>query len=589
MSIKYKIIGSFLICVLLTIAIMGCYEIFALNQAADDTVNQQYDQRIKIEVEICIGLIDQIYDRQIKGELTEKEAKKLAADTVRDLQLDGDIYFWIDTIEGQNIVLSENSEEGSNRYDAQDSEGKYYVRDFINNGLKEEGGYTDYTFPRPGQTEPILKRAYTLVYEPYHWVIGTGNYIDDINEVVAQEKARAQEQLRKNLSTVLIVIITALIFSTLAGIILARRIANPIIQIAKRINALAEGNLDIEKIRLKSKDEIGQLAEGFNRMSENLKNIVHQIKHSSNQCSSASEQLSSGAEELAATASSVSDSVSDVVGGTVRQIESVSNVNTIVEEINHSYEDILNEVQGIKELSDKTSQSAQQESEHIDITISLMNAVEESTRHAQELINHLGQSSKEIGLIVETISGIAEQTNLLALNAAIEAARAGEYGQGFAVVADEVRKLAEQSQEAAKKISNLIKLIQENTEQAVTAMNEDSVRVKEGTDAVNYSGNTFKEIIRMINDVAEKINVAVINLSKNFDNNLKIVKAVNEVDTVSQHISAQTQTIGASAQEQTAASQEIASSAQLLMKNALEMQELMQQFKLETNQEKVPT
>lgn len=197
MSIKYKIIGSFLICVLLTIAIMGCYEIFALNQAADDTVNQQYDQRIKIEVEICIGLIDQIYDRQIKGELTEKEAKKLAADTVRDLQLDGDIYFWIDTIEGQNIVLSENSEEGSNRYDAQDSEGKYYVRDFINNGLKEEGGYTDYTFPRPGQTEPILKRAYTLVYEPYHWVIGTGNYIDDINEVVAQEKARAQEQLRK--------------------------------------------------------------------------------------------------------------------------------------------------------------------------------------------------------------------------------------------------------------------------------------------------------------------------------------------------------------------------------------------------------
>lgn len=387
----------------------------------------------------------------------------------------------------------------------------------------------------------------------------------------------------------MIVIITALIFSTLAGIILARRIANPIIQIAKRINALAEGNLDIEKIRLKSKDEIGQLAEGFNRMSENLKNIVHQIKHSSNQCSSASEQLSSGAEELAATASSVSDSVSDVVGGTVRQIESVSNVNTIVEEINHSYEDILNEVQGIKELSDKTSQSAQQESEHIDITISLMNAVEESTRHAQELINHLGQSSKEIGLIVETISGIAEQTNLLALNAAIEAARAGEYGQGFAVVADEVRKLAEQSQEAAKKISNLIKLIQENTEQAVTAMNEDSVRVKEGTDAVNYSGNTFKEIIRMINDVAEKINVAVINLSKNFDNNLKIVKAVNEVDTVSQHISAQTQTIGASAQEQTAASQEIASSAQLLMKNALEMQELMQQFKLETNQEKVPT
>lgn len=587
-KIKYRIILVLLICVAITLAIQGTYTIYNLKKTAEKNIEnyraalyQQFDDKIKMEVETCISVIDQIHKKQLKGELTEAEAKKMAADIVRDLRFDnGNNYFWIDTVEGVNVVLLGKDTEGKNRYNAQDSEGNYYVRDFIKNGTKEGGGYTDYTFPRPGETELIPKRGYTLLYKPYNWVVGTGNYLDDIEKVVKIEEDRIREELSRNMIMSLIVVILALAVSIFLGIMLSRSFSNPITKMAESVRLLADGNLRIEKIDVKTEDELGELASGFNTMADNLRQLVNRAMSSSSQLSSASQQLASGAEELAAAASSVASAISEVSLGTEKQIDSVSEVSAVVDNMNNLFKSIITDVDEVAAISSQTSATAQKESEEIDSTINQMANIEKATNNAAELVYNLGERSREIGQIVDTISGIAEQTNLLALNAAIEAARAGEQGKGFAVVADEVRKLAEQSQDAAKQIADLIRQIQYDTDKAVAAMNEGTNEVKLGTQAVNQAGKTFKEIADLIGNVSVRVSQAANYLMDSAKSSERIVSAVMEVDRISREIAAQTQSVNAAVEEQTAASEEIASSSQMLMQNAEEMEEILRRFKM---------
>lgn len=134
-----------------------------------------------------------------------------------------------------------------------------------------------------------------------------------------------------------------------------------------------------------------------------------------------------------------------------------------------------------------------------------MSQIDGTVTSSARVVAKLGERSKEIGQIVDTISGIAGQTNLLALNAAIEAARAGEQGRGFAEVADEVWKLAEQSQETAKKIETLIGDIQADTDTAVMAMNSGTLEVKTGAEVVNTAGAAFRGIAELINEVSSQV------------------------------------------------------------------------------------
>src|SRR5574344_67563 len=148
-----------------------------------------------------------------------------------------------------------------------------------------------------------------------------------------------------------------------------------------------------------------------------------------------------------------------------------------------------------------------------------MEGIEKSVLNSAEVVQKLGENSKQIGQIVETISGIADQTNLLALNAAIEAARAGEAGRGFSVVAEEERK-------------ERIAVIQSDTEQAVAAMQSGTTEVQEGTTAIREVGEQFTDIMRMVNEIKsqmEEINASVKTVS---DGTTNIVAAVDSSDEV---------------------------------------------------------
>ena len=199
---------------------------------------------------------------------------------------------------------------------------------------------------------------------------------------------------------------------------------------------------------------------------------------------------------------------------------------------------------------------------------------------ASQVVSTLGDRSKEIGQIVETISNIADQTNLLALNAAIEAARAGEAGRGFSVVAEEVRKLAEQSQLSAEEIKERIAVIQGDTADAVVAMEAGTNEVALGTQAIREVGEQFQDITARVASIKSEmveINDEVQKVSKGMQG---IVTAMDTIDEVSRSTSEETQTISAAAEEQSASSEEIASASHSLADLATELQSATGKFKV---------
>ncbi|WP_088188688.1 methyl-accepting chemotaxis protein [Desulfosporosinus sp. FKA] len=585
-KIKYRILLLLLITTLIMALILGGYNIYTTitSEQANiaqyqTTLYEQFDRQIKLEVQTAYSLVQNVYNRQQKGELTPEQAKTMAADLVRNLRYDQENYFWIDTTEGVNVVLlGRTANEGKSRLNAQDSHGKYYVKDFISNGLKPDGGYTDYTFAKPNQTVLLPKRSYTLLFKPYNWVIGTGNWVDDMDKLVAVKQQQVLKAGQKSVIYTILSLILAFGVALVLGTLLSNKLSKQIRDVADTAAEIAKGNLNINKLEIDTDDELGQLGKAFNTMTDNLRQLVQQVSSSAAQVAASSEELSAGADQSAQASSQVASSIMEVAKGAEKQLNAMNESSAIVEEMSAGIQQMVENAKVVVQSSEKTALSASEGSAAIDKTIQQMATIDQTVTGSAEVVMTLGERSKEIGQIVDTISGIAEQTNLLALNAAIEAARAGDQGRGFAVVADEVRKLAEQSQVASQQIASLIHEIQQDTQKAVLSINEGTHQVKLGTEVAETAGSAFSQISSLIVAVSKQVEEISEEIQQMALGNERIVASVSEVFETSRSITDQTQTVSAATEEQTASVQEIASSSKVLSSMADELQAALNKF-----------
>ncbi|MHB8073506.1 methyl-accepting chemotaxis protein [Desulfosporosinus fructosivorans] len=587
-KIKYRIILLLLTTALIMGTILGGYNIYSVMVTEKtsvtqyrDTLYEQFDRTVKLQVQTAYSLVEDTYKRQQKGDLTPEEAKKQAADLVRNLRYDTTNYFWIDTTDGINVVLlGREASEGKSRYEGKDTQGKLFVQEFIINGTLAGGGYTDYTFAKPDQTEALPKRSYTLLFQPYNWVIGTGNWVDDIDKLVEAKRLDYQQKGQKSIIYTILSILLACGVSLVFGIVLSNKISKQIVAVAESAEDIARGNLKIGQFENTSKDEIGQLSRAFKTMTENLTHLIQQVSLSSTQVAASSQQLSAGAEESAQASQQVARAIMEVSEGAEKQLHAVNETSSVVQQMSAGIQQMSGNAKIAVNSSERTASSAIEGSQAIDRTIQQIFNIEKTVTGSAEVVTKLGERSKEIGQIVDTISGIAAQTNLLALNAAIEAARAGEQGRGFAVVADEVRKLAEQSQAASQQIALLINEIQQDTQKAVLSMNEGTHQVKLGTEVAETAGQAFREISTLVSEVSSQVVEISDEIEQMALGSQRIVSSISEIYETSRDITGQTQTVSAATEEQTASNEEIASSSQVLAQMADELHESLKKFNI---------
>ncbi len=371
-----------------------------------------------------------------------------------------------------------------------------------------------------------------------------------------------------------------LVLSLVATRLMVNKIVNPLKLIGEKVENIAEGNFQIDIEEKHFDTEVQVLVNAFNRMKDNVKAMIGTIASTADQVAAASEELTAGAEQSAMAASQVAASVTTVAEGAERQEQLTRSTVTIAGTMSANIRKVLDTAESVSRQSEKAAQAAQAGGESASGAVRKMAEIERSVTGSAAVVAKLGERSQEIGQIVETIASIAGQTNLLALNAAIEAARAGEQGRGFAVVAEEVRKLAEQSQEAAKQIADLIGSIQTETGAAVSVMAAGSREVKAGADVVNAAGEAFQDIITLVSSLANQvagISTAIRQLDADSG---EITAATQNVEALTKSAVAETQTVSAATEEQSASLEEIADSSQNLSTLAQNLQDAISKFRI---------
>lgn len=408
--------------------------------------------------------------------------------------------------------------------------------------------------------------------------------IKEFSDLISEEMTAAGNQVDGAVSSTKLILAVALIASIILGgiliVIFSNSITKKLTEVVKIAQSVSKGDLNVNKIDVKTNDEFGKLGSSVNMMIDSLRQLVLNISRSSEQIAAATEELSASSVETGKSAELIFASSQQVAAGAESQLNSAKMADQTAEDITESIEKINDNIYSVSTASMEMLETAQVGNGVIEKTINQMKLIGERTENTSSLVHELGIKSKEINHIVSMITEISEQTNLLALNAAIEAARAGEHGKGFAVVANEVRRLAEQSRIAAGQINNLINTIQENIQQSVNSMGEGSGAVQEGINLVDNAGKTFSDITIAIHRVTKEVESVRELTNIVSDGAKRLADSIDETKLIAEEAAESTHRVAESAENQNASMEEIIASSQTLANIAEELSRDVSSFKL---------
>ena len=544
LKVRTKIMVLALILILCSIGlgIMGIKnEITASNYAMvllEKNVREDYDKNIKNQVENVISLMNATYTAQESGAMTEEECKKVMMEQITALRYNGDGYFWIDDTDCILIAHPTLGDQvGNDRTNTQDEEGNYIIQNIVKAANSGEG-FTDFYFNLPNSDVIAPKRAYSALFAPYNWVVSTGNYTNDIDEMLAAQEASFKDAMNASVAKYVVLLIALILITIVLTVIISKDISSAFKKVNNTLSQMASGDFtaSMDEKFLKRKDDFGQFGNALDQMrksvgllitnakreAENIVEVVSNINTEVSELNDNIEDVSSTTEELAASMEETAASAEEMTA-TSQQIESAT--QNIADKSKGGAEKAI-EISGrAKQTRDNVKESQQRARK---IRLEIQEKLEKALNDAKVV--------EQINVLSDAIMGITSQTNLLALNASIEAARAGEAGRGFAVVANEIGGLADQSastvsqiQKVTEDVTKAVSDLAESANALLSFVTEDIVKDYQSFGAVaekyDEDATYVGELVTDFSETAASLLISIKDIMQAVD---EVAKASNE-------------------------------------------------------------
>ncbi len=395
----------------------------------------------------------------------------------------------------------------------------------------------------------------------------------------------------ENLAATILIILGATVFAVLFGggvaFLMTRGLTVPMKRVAELAALARDGDFTFERedFRIVNRDELGTMADALAEMVLSQREMILNLKKKSVHLAALSEESAASTEEVTSTTNEVAESNAHLAEQTRKGRENAVEASKVMLEMSS----LIQIAQSLAANADKSSkdmaQAASEGGETVAKTIEHMENIKGSVKETEELLTQLDAYSQRIGVVGDTITGLADQTNLLALNAAIEAARAGEAGRGFAVVAEEVRKLAEQSQQGAREVAELVAKILDGTRSAVTSMQKSREGVEVGVTIAHVAGTALERIKKAIASSVADLRKIIATTDEEVAKSDKIISLIDTTSSVMELADDHVQNLAASMEETAAAMENVATSAQEVSETSEELKIMTERFKVETEED----